>query len=239
MLAGQDIQDKIRQRCNTSDAKWYVVRAIGHRAKRQSIPSSFVRFFLHPQLLSIAGCYLGIQVRLNYTDVWHNIPVREDEPPISAEVWHRDHEDLRLIKVFVLLSDVDANMGPFTYLNRSHVGGEYGSLFPAIPPIGRYPKQDIVDRLITDTPLPSASCIGPAGTVILCDSSGLHRGGRSLTRPRIVLVGVYTSNAGLDAVRYSLPRSVGHDQLSPAAKFALYSWHTLRQPVSAQVAGYS
>lgn len=179
-----------------------------------------------PQLLSIASSYLGLQVRLNYTDVWQNIPVRENEPSISAEFWHRDHEDKRLIKVFVLLSDVDATdatMGPFTYLKRTQVGAEYGSLFPAIPPIGRYPKQDIVDRLITDTPLPSVSCIGPAGTVILCDSSGLHRGGRSLTRPRIVLVGVYTSNAGLDAARYSLPRSVGHNQLSPAAKFALYS----------------
>jgi len=223
MLAGQDVQRKIRQRYNPNDAKWYVVRAIGRRAKRPPIPSSFIRFFLHPQLLSIASTYLGLQVRLNYMDVWHNIPVCEGEPPISAELWHRDHEDKRIIKVFVLLSDVDETMGPFTYVKRSQVGGEYGALFPAIPPTGRYPKQDVLDQLINDTPLPSVSCVGPAGSVILCDASGLHRGGRSLTHPRIVLVGVYTSNAGLDAARYSLPRSVGHEQLSPAAKFALYS----------------
>ena len=55
MLAGQEVQRKIRQRYNPNDAKWYVVRAIGHRAKRQPIPSSFIRFFLHPQLLSIAS----------------------------------------------------------------------------------------------------------------------------------------------------------------------------------------
>ena len=223
MLAGQDVQRKIRQRYNPNDAKWYVVRAIGRRAKRPPIPSSFIRFFLHPQLLSIASTYLGLQVRLNYMDVWHNIPVCEGEPPISAELWHRDHEDKRIIKVFVLLSDVDETMGPFTYVKRSQVDGEYESLSPAIPPTGRYPKQDVLDQLINDTPLPSVSCVGPAGSVILCDASGLHRGGRSLTHPRIVLVGVYTSNAGLDAARYSLPRSVGHEQLSPAAKFALYS----------------
>ena len=140
MLAGQDVQRKIRQRYNPNDAKWYVVRAIGRRAKRPPIPSSFIRFFLHPQLLSIASTYLGLQVRLNYMDVWHNIPVCEGEPPISAELWHRDHEDKRLIKVFVLLSDVDETMGPFTYVKRSQVGGEYGSLFPAIPPTGRYPE---------------------------------------------------------------------------------------------------
>ena len=108
-------------------------------------------------------------------------------------------------------------------MKRFQMGGEYGSLFPAIPPTGRYPKQDVLDQLINETPLPSVSCVGPAGSVILCDTSGLHRGGRSLTQPRIVLVGVYTSNAGLDAARYSLPRSIGHEELSPAAKFALYS----------------
>ena len=223
LLTRQDIQRKIRQRYNPHDAKWYVVRAIGHRARRPPIPSSFVRFFLHPQILSIASTYLGLQVRLNYADVWHNIPVREGEPPISAEFWHRDHEDKRLIKLFVLLTDVDETMGPFTYVKRSQVGGEFESLFPAIPPTGRYPKQEVLSQLINDTPLSSVSCVGPAGSIILCDTSGLHRGGRSFTRPRIVLVGVYTSNAGIDAGRYSLPRSVRHEQLSPAAKFALYS----------------
>ncbi|MGC3973206.1 MAG: hypothetical protein QM771_02310 [Nitrospira sp.] len=44
-----------------------------------------------------------------------------------------------------------------------------------------------------------------------------------MTKPRIVLVGVYTSNAGMDAARHSLPRSLCHEELSPAAKFALYS----------------
>lgn len=223
LLAGQDIQRKIRQRYNPHDAKWYVVRAIGHRANRPSLPSSFVRFFLHPQVLSIASTYLGLQVRLNYTDVWHNIPVREGEPPISAEFWHRDHEDKRVIKLFVFLTDVDETMGPFTYVRRSQVGGEFGHVYPAIPPIGRYPEQDALSQLITGTPLPSVSCVGPAGSIILCDTSGLHRGGRSVTKPRIVLVGVYTSNAGMDAARYALPRSLPHEHLSPAAKFALYS----------------
>jgi hypothetical protein len=111
LLAGQEVQRQIRQRHNPNDAKWYVVRALGHRAKRQSIPSFFVGFFFHPQVLSIASTYLGLQVRLNYADVWHNIPVREDEPSISAEFWHRDHEDKRLLKVFVLLTDVDESMG--------------------------------------------------------------------------------------------------------------------------------
>jgi len=84
LLAEQAIQRKIRQHYTPHDVKWYVMRAIGHRAGRPPIPSSFVRFFLHPQLLSIASIYLGLQVRFNYTDAWHHIPVREGEPPTPA-----------------------------------------------------------------------------------------------------------------------------------------------------------
>ena len=223
LLARPDIQDKIQQRRNVEDEKWYVVRAFGHRMKHQPIPISFARFFLHPHLLGIASTYLGLQARLNYIDVWHNIPVRGEESSVTSEFWHRDHEDKRIIKVFLLLTDVDDSMGPFTYIKRSQEGGELGSLFPAIPPIGRYPKQDILEQMIKDTPLPVVSCVGPAGSLILSDTSGLHRGGRSLTKPRTVLVGFYTSNAGLDAGRYSLPDSIKLEGLSAAAKFALYS----------------
>jgi len=223
LLARPDLQHKIQQRCNSEDEKWYVVRAFGHCVKQQPIPASFARLFLHPYILGISSTYLGLQVRLNYIDVWHNIPVESEEPSITSEFWHRDHEDKRTIKVFLLLTDVDDSMGPFTYIKRSQKGGELGNLFPAIPPIGRYPKQDILERMINDTPLPVVSCVGPAGSLILSDTSGLHRGGRSLTKPRTVLVGFYTSNAGLDSSRYSLPDSVKQEELSPGAKFALYS----------------
>lgn len=159
MLAGQDVQWKL-----SSDT----IRTMrnGTWCGRSDVVRNDRPF---PRLSS--GFLL--QVRFNYTDVWHNIPVREGEPPISAELWHRDHEDERRIKVFVLLSDVDEAMGPFTYVKRSQVDGEYESLSPAIPPTGRYPKQDVLDQLINKTPLPSVSCVGPAGSVILCDASGL------------------------------------------------------------------
>lgn len=89
------------------------------------------------------------------------------------------------------------------------------------------------------TQLTALSCVGSAGRLMLCDTSGLHRGGRSRTRPRIVQVGTYTSDAGLDATGCSLPRSVTPDQVSPAARFALSSSSTV--PVSripAPLVGY-
>jgi hypothetical protein len=54
--------------------------AIGHRSLL-ICPVS-----LHAQVLSIASAYLGLQARLNYTDIWQNIPAHEGEPSLSAEV---------------------------------------------------------------------------------------------------------------------------------------------------------
>ena len=116
------------------------------------------------------------------------------------------------------LTDVDETMGPFTYVDDRAGGGEFGHVYPAIPPIGRYPEQDALSQLITGTPLPSVSCVGPGWKYHFADTSGLHRGGRSVTKPRIVLVGVYTSNAGW--MPHAMPLRSPHEHLSPAAKFA-------------------
>ncbi len=223
LLAVPEVQERIRRRSREFDQKWYVVRALGHRARRQAIPASFGAFFLHERLLAIASAYLRVQPRLNYVDVWHNFPVRENEPAISAEYWHRDHEDKHVLKVFLYLEAIDEAMGPLTYLRGSQPGGAFGSLFPAVPPTGCYPEPSALAEQVAARSIPIVSCVGEAGTVVLADTSGLHRGGRSRTKPRIVLMGVYTSNAGLDHTRYSLIDAPHREPLSPMARFALYS----------------
>lgn len=72
MLAGQDVQWKL-----SSDT----IRTMrnGTWCGRSDVARNDRPF---PRLSS--GFLL--QVRFNYTDVWHNIPVREGEPPISAEL---------------------------------------------------------------------------------------------------------------------------------------------------------
>ena len=90
----------------------------------------------------------------------------------------------------------------------------------------------------TDRPLSEGECAGPAyqrdpaavGVMrrasrhhhsLRCE--GLASGPSIADQARVVFVGAYTSKTRLDGMRYSLPRSFGHDQLSTAAKFANYS----------------
>ncbi|MFO0731092.1 MAG: hypothetical protein U0231_01615 [Nitrospiraceae bacterium] len=222
LLAVPEVQARIQRRSHSLDRKWYVVRAIGHRARRQPIPASFGEFFLHERMLAIASAYFGVQPRLNYVDVWHNFAVRDGEPAISAEYWHRDHEDKHVLKVFLYLEAIDETMGPLTYLRGSQPGGAFGTLFPAVPPTGCYPEPAALAAQVKARSIPVLSCIGEAGTVVRADTGGLHRGGRSHTKPRVVLIGVYTTNAGLDSTRYSLIDAPRRAALSPMARFALY-----------------
>jgi hypothetical protein len=74
-------------------------------------------------------------------------------------------------------------------------------------------------------------CTGPAGTVILCDTSGFHKGGRCTRKHRFLLTATYASDAALDFSRYRLeqPKQIVH--LGPMAR------HAIRAPYRANSSG--
>ena len=172
-------------------------------------------------MLATISEYLELQCRLIYVDLWYNLPVRCDQPSISSEHWHRDHEDRQVIKVFVYLEDIDEAMGPFTYLNGTQYGGPHGDIFPSQAALGNYPKEAKLEETISTRNISITECTGRSGSVVLCDASGFHKGGRSSTKPRVVLVGIYTSNAGLDTKSYTLADTAQYHSLSPAQRYAL------------------
>src|SRR5439155_21226147 len=72
----------------------------------------YARFALQPSILRIANAYFGMLTRMRYYNVWHNFPSQAQAR--ESQLWHRDPEDLYILKVFVYLSDVDQGAGPFT-----------------------------------------------------------------------------------------------------------------------------
>ncbi len=219
ILANPDLRKQIEQRRAEKTSKWYVIRGLGY-GTQITLPDSFADLLLHPCLLAIVNHYLGQYSRLGYANLWYNLPVGEDEPPIDSECWHRDHEDQRQLKLFCYVEPVDEMMGPFNYIRGTQPNGAYANVFPAKPPLGSYPKSGELEKVIpTEAQI---VCNGPAGTVVLCDSTGFHRGGRSMTKPRILLVATYVSNSGLDQRRIDLSSPIKLKGLPLSAKFALH-----------------
>ena len=73
----------------------------------------FTRLAVKSPLLQIANAYLGMYTRLRYYNIWHTFATRSK--PRESQLWHRDREDLYILKVFIYLRDVDLGAGPFTY----------------------------------------------------------------------------------------------------------------------------
>ncbi len=219
LLESPVLQKQIKNRKTRVGDKWYVLRSFGFE-KNTELPEAVVDVFLNPRILNMINTHFGMYCRLNYIDLWHNLPISDDESSISSERWHRDHEDLRLIKLFLYISGVCLEDGPFCYLRGTHRTGEYGSVLPSNPGMSadQYSseteiwRQIPLDRQVMGT--------GKPGTICLCDATGFHRGGRSRLNPRTVLVASYGSNAAVLPMRYLLPRSMNKAYLFCKVRYA-------------------
>lgn len=143
---------------------------------------------LDPQLLQIAAAYLEMWPTLFSIAAWLNYPT--DQPPAVSQLWHRDPEDLRVLKVFIYLSDVEEHSGPFSYIPRTQ---PFGAAVEQAKRCGN--SQRLSDDKVSKVFPPSAwkVCTGAAGSMILADTVGYHRGGKPTSGVRILATFTYTS----------------------------------------------
>lgn len=187
------------------------------------VNSPFGRFSLGPAVLDIVNAYLGTCSKLIHFDLaaTHVMPL--GAKPMKSQRWHRDPGLKRIVKTFLYLSDVDEASGPFTYVLASHAGGRWGGLFPQ-PQFGRhglYPAEGAVDQTVPAYDI--KACTGRAGTVIFCDTTGLHKGGYSVSKSRVMYTSVYVAAGDVQKPLFRRPRDIeAHTStLTAAARFAI------------------
>jgi hypothetical protein len=203
----------------SGSGKEYLIRA---HPKFCTLPgdSPWLRFGVCPAVLDIVNTYLGLCAKLNYVDLWYTVPLPREREAVASQRWHRDPEDRRVVKVFLYFSDVDARAGPFQYARGTAAGGPYARLWPNRTPMdASYPPEEEVSRAIP--PSERVTCTGPRGTLIFCDTHGLHRGGFATERPRVLAVWSYLSPASLFERRFFVDWSGCEPPGDPAARFAL------------------
>lgn len=95
----------------------------------------------------------------------------------SGGGWHRDSPHRSQFKAILYLNDVDTSNGPFQYLERSHKFSHSLRLVLrslARPHQYRFTEEEIMRILSTKSPVRTFS--GKAGTLLLVDTKGIHRG---------------------------------------------------------------
>ena len=199
--------------------KDFVVRrdAYGSRIR---LDDPWLRIVADRRLLDVANAYLELWSKIEYVDLWYTAPQPEDAERRASQRWHRDYDDRYLLKVFVYLTDVDEEAGPFEYVPGSQPGGAYDHLWPWHPMSESYPPQDELSTKVGDS---VKTFTGPKGTVILCNTSGFHRGGFVTGKPRVLATATYCSPASLAALteRNFALEAGGNGSLDPAVRYAL------------------
>lgn len=92
--------------------------------------------------------------------------------------WHRDRADRRQIKAIMYLSDVDIDLGPFQYIVGSHTRSQ---ILKTLTAEGFEHNQtrftdEQAESVIAKAPEKLRTLLGPAGTLVLVDTRGIHRG---------------------------------------------------------------
>ena len=136
---------------------------------------AFTQAALHPNVLQLANEYLGCFARLNYFNVWLNLPTAQTET--SSQLWHRDPGDSRIFKMFVLLSEMTDETGAFSYLKGSHFLGKWATLSPPSTHDGASNRStdSQLERVVPSTQW-STMRAQPA-EIVFADTAGLHKGG--------------------------------------------------------------
>lgn len=183
----EPIQEQIRSGQSNYSKKSFLVQLVDPAIDPDG---PLARLALDENLLRIVTRYLGFAPVWFDTFGWCNFPTPEEAS--ASQLWHRDPEDRQLIKVFVYLDDVDADTGPFQYVLRSHSRNEEGFKTP------RYRDS----RRVTDEDMEATyphngwkACTGPAGSLIVADTVGFHKGGKPKSRDRILVTMTYTSGS--------------------------------------------
>ncbi|MEC9092508.1 MAG: phytanoyl-CoA dioxygenase family protein [Planctomycetota bacterium] len=150
--------------------------------------------FLKNSLFSETVCrYMNWQSLVGYTMV--NRVIHRENNPGSGGGWHRDSARYRDLKFILYLTDVSTENGPFQYVRQSNNISErtklilkYGSGFAG----KRFNDETakIVESLEDNCEL-----TGKAGTLIIADTSGIHRGKPLTAGKRFALTNYYWQTA--------------------------------------------
>ena len=174
-------------RTQSSTHKNFWVRLLDEdmRGGAFDVDNVYVRYAVQPAILGLLAAYYGEIPILDYVLLTLS---RDSEEEFSySQLWHRDHDDVRTVKLFAYLTDVKSrDDGPFTFLPgpvsdrfgfslKSHIADE--RVF------SRAPKSEVIE------------IVAPRLTTFLVETSRcLHMGSRmSKGHSRLLYTGTFLS----------------------------------------------
>ena len=184
-----------------SPLKPYLVHMLG-RWPTYDPQSVYAKIATH--LEPIAQAYLHKPPVLFFYNVWHSLVC--PNPPSQSQLWHRDYDDVSLLKAFYYLTDVTEDAGPLHYIPGTHWRGKR-----QVDPVIHKEKfasvwvDRVTDEAMAAVVPPSDYTVatGPKGTLVLADTTGWHKGGFCTGRERLVATWEWVTTDSPHRVRFA------------------------------------
>lgn len=154
-----------------------------------------------PTILATIEGIFGCKPTIGFITAWWSVPT-PDGKPRHAENFHRDIDDVNFIKLFLYLTDVGPENGPHEYIRGSHD-------MLQISDGKRHTDEEVLAAFGADRLM---SFAGPAGTMFLENTFGLHRGQPVRSGRRLILQIVYS----MLPMAYGPTAPYGADRFAPA-----------------------
>ncbi len=147
-------------------------------------PNPILDFVTLPVLLQAAARYLGEVPILSYISLFFT-PPGTAHLMIGSQGWHRDNEQMRQMKIFLLAHPVDSAAGPSKLLPKPHSSARGYRNYPGYFTDEQFRQFGLAEEEIVEF-------TGDAGSVLLIDTSALfHCGSRTTTQPRLQMIAAY------------------------------------------------
>ena len=160
--------------------KHYIHRLNDNKDFKIDLNSYLINFILKDEILDIVNSYFGMYAKLNTADLWITFLDTQKTKRTNAQNWHRDRDDVKIIKIFLYLNDIDSNNGATEYIPYSRKKEKYDHLakfsYGNIAPWKVYPKID-ENKDIDKNDI--VKFTGNKGSLYFVDTTGMHRGGFS------------------------------------------------------------
>lgn len=148
-----------------------------------------LKLYLSKNIIKIAKSYLGNDIRIRNPLAWIH-PATSLTREIRSQKWHRDQEDLKMLKVFILFSNVNENNGPTQYVKSTNSNGRFKNIAPNMTWLDSHwsNRNKFIRRAYNlfrekfpyNYSIPKKNIVkatGDIGSIFFIDTNGLHKGG--------------------------------------------------------------
>ena len=185
---------------------------------------SFPKIFYSEKILQIAQQHYNIAAKVRNVTLWINPPISKTNQANSkgSQMWHRDQEDISILKCFIYFKDLDKDSGALQYIPYSSTSsnGKYSHIHP-FPQLSGYPGERIINQRIKRDDMITA--VAERGSLVFIDTNGFHRGGLIKSYTRNIGIATYLRPFATSSFNGQTTKLEGlpSDNLSDLQKFAI------------------